>query len=277
MLKLHVMLKKLASAALAALIIASPATAGSGGFSPKDVANIEILPGWRTETGTYMTALRVTLAPGWKTYWRAPGDAGIPPRFDWEGSRNLSAVRFHWPAPSVFESNGMRTVGYKNELILPIELTPRTQGKDIALRAEVELGVCEDICVPMQVKVSADLKGAGASDARIKGAMAARPSTGKEAGLRGVKCGVEPISDGLRLTAHVDMPSLGRDEIAVFELTDQTIWVSEASVARSGRTLTATSDMVPPNSAPFLLDRSKVRITVIGASGQAVDIMGCSG
>jgi DsbC/DsbD-like thiol-disulfide interchange protein len=271
------MLKKLASAALAALIVTAPATADSGGFSPKDVANIEILPGWRTETGTYMTALRVTLAPGWKTYWRAPGDAGIPPRFDWAGSRNLSAVRFHWPAPSVFEANGMRTVGYKNELILPIELTPRTKGKDIAMRAEVELGVCEDICVPMQVRVSADLKGPGASDARIKGAIAARPSTGKEAGLRGVKCGVEPISDGLRLTAHVDMPSLGRDEIAIFELPDQTIWVSEASVARSGRTLTATSDMVPPNSAPFLLDRSQVRITVIAGSGQAVDIMGCAG
>lgn len=270
------MLKTLVSAVTGALMLGSAALADSHGFSIDDVADLKFLPGWRTETGTYMTALRVELAPGWKTYWRAPGQAGIPPRFDWEGSRNLSAVRFHWPTPKVYMVNGLRTIGYTDELVLPIELTPEQRGQDITLRAQVELGVCQDICIPVTVGVDADLQGAGTSNAQIRDAMNARPATAREAGLRSISCAVEPISDGLRLTADIDMPSLGSDEIAVFELPDQTIWVAEADARRQGSTLTAVTEMVPPSNGPFDLDRSQVRITVL-AAGQAVDISGCNG
>ena len=270
------MLKTLISAITGIFLLVTSAGAGSHGFSIEDIAEFDILPGWLTESGTHMAALRIKLAPGWKTYWRAPGAAGIPPRFDWEGSRNLSAVRFHWPAPQVFNQNGLRTVGYKNVLVLPMELTPKQRGGDIILRAEIELGVCEDICVPVSVRVSADLTGTGGIDPRIRAAIKARPETAREAGMRGVTCAIEPISDGLRLTARIDLPRLGRDEMAVFELPDQTIWVAEASASRQGRTLTAVTEMVPPTNAPFALDRSEVRITVFGA-GRAVDIMGCTG
>ena len=270
------MLKTLLLSAAAALALANSAFADSHGFSPDDVAQVDVLPGWRTAEGTQMTALRVRMAPGWKTYWRAPGDAGIPPRFNWSRSGNLASVKFLWPAPKVYYKNGLRTVGYKGELILPIEMTPKQPGKPITLRAEVELGVCQDICVPITARLSADLKSGTARDPRISAAIARQPAPARSAGLRGVTCGVEPIADGLRLTAKIDMPRLGKDEIAIFELSDQTIWVSEASAKRQGRTLTATTEMVPPANAPFLLDRSDVRITVL-AGGQAVDIQGCTG
>jgi len=277
------MLKTLISAAsglfisgLFMLATATAALAGSDEVSPGDVADFTVLPGWRTDSGTYMTALRITLAPGWKTYWRAPGEAGIPPQFDWAGSKNLAAVSFHWPTPDVFYQNGMRTVGYKRELILPIELSPKQPGQDIALRARIALGVCRDICMPVSVRVSADLTGSGAVDGRIRGALNDRPDTMREAGLRDIDCTIEPIADGLRLTANIDMPRLGPDEVAVFELPDQSIWVSEAEANRRGRILTAVTEMVPPGNAPFMLDRSKLRITVLGA-GRAVDIMGCTG
>jgi len=270
------MFRNLLTTAAAMFFAGSAALAGSGGLSADDVADFDILPGWRTETGTYMTALRIRLAPGWKTYWRAPGDGGIPPRFDWDGSRNLGAVRFHWPAPEVFHQNGMRTIAYQGELVLPIELTPRQPGRDVALRAEIELGVCQDICMPVQVRVSADLDGAGSRDARIRGALNARPDTAREAGMAGIDCSVEPISDGLRLTARIELPRIGPEEVAVFELPDQTIWVSEAATRRDGGHLVASADMVPPGNKPFALDRGDVRITVLGA-GRAVDIQGCRG
>ncbi len=262
--------------AVATVICLSFAAFAQSGFSSGDVVKVDVLPGWRTAEGTQMTALRIQLAPGWKTYWRAPGEAGIPPRFDWDGSRNIRAVAFHWPTPHVFEQNGMRTVGYKNELILPMELTLGNRGQDIALRAEVEIGVCQDVCIPIQVKLSADLGASATPDPRISSAIKDRPSTAHEAGLRKISCGVEPIRDGLRLTAQIDMPSLGEGEMAVFELSDQSIWIAEASAIRTGRTLTATTEMVPPSAKPFLLDRSDVRITVLGA-GRAVDIWGCKG
>jgi DsbC/DsbD-like thiol-disulfide interchange protein len=264
----------LGSAAIA-LCLSSTAFAGTDSFNLDDVARLDILPGWRTASGSQMTALRIRLAPGWKTYWRAPGTAGIPPRFDWEGSQNIKGVEFHWPTPNVYYVNGLRTVGYKDELILPMEFTPDRAEQPITLRANIELGVCQDVCLPVTVRVAADLTATTDPDPRISAAIAAAPITARAAGMRKVTCNVEPISDGLRLTATIDMPTLGQDEVAIFELSDQTIWIAEADAQRTGPTLTATTDMVPPSNAPFALNRSDVRITVLGG-GQGVDIMGCT-
>ena len=68
--------------------------------------------GWQMQNGHHMAGLSLQLAPDWKTYWRAPGEAGIPPLFDWSGSTNVQSVRVHWPSPVVFHLNGMQTIGY---------------------------------------------------------------------------------------------------------------------------------------------------------------------
>ncbi|MFD2440837.1 protein-disulfide reductase DsbD domain-containing protein [Paracoccus kondratievae] len=91
---------------------------------PPGLVSAEMMPGWVTPEGNRITALHLRLEPGWKTYWRSPGDAGVPPRFDWAGSQNLGEVRLLWPRPEVIESEGERTLGYREELILPIEITP---------------------------------------------------------------------------------------------------------------------------------------------------------
>lgn len=238
-------------------------------------AEVDVLPGWRTETGTHMAALRIRLAPGWKTYWRAPGESGIPPRFGWDGSQNLSGVTFHWPVPQVFEQNGMRSIGYKHELILPMEFSAPDPTAPITLNSQIELGVCLDICMPLTLSVKATLPATGTPDPAIRAALSHQPASAATAGVRNVACKAEPIADGLRLTASLDMAPLAGDEVSVVELSDQTIWISETETARKGRTLTAQSDLVPPSAKPFLLDRSDVRITVIG-NGQAVQIDGCT-
>jgi DsbC/DsbD-like thiol-disulfide interchange protein len=254
---------------------ALPAAAGSGLPAKDEIAEFRVLPGWRTNDGRHFAALHVRLDTGWKTYWRAPGDAGIPPQFDWRGSRNLAAVRVHWPVPHVFAQNGMRAIGYAGELVLPLELTPKGPGP-IRLSADLDLGVCQDICMPMSVRLSADLPQGGAPDATIRGALADRPATAGEAGVASVRCTIDPIDDGLRVSARIDMPALRGDEVAVFELPDHGIWISEAHTARSGARLEAVAEMVPPENRPFFLNRSDVRITIIGA-GEAVDIRGCPG
>lgn len=266
----------LLSAALSAALLAAPALGGAHKIDLNDVAQVDILRGWQTESGTQMTALRVRLAPGWKTYWRAPGEGGIPPRFDWEGSQNLTGVAFHWPTPEVFHQNGMRSIGFEGQLVLPMELVPATPGQPIQIRATLEIGVCEDICIPMQLPISADVGGAGGPDARISSALNARPDTARQAGLRTIRCRIEPISDGLRLTATLTMPALGPSEDVVFELPDQSIWVAEAVTQRQDNTLTTMTELVPPSGAPFLLDRSQVRITVL-SRGRGAQIEGCPG
>ena len=272
------MLKRRLLALLAAATFALFPASGQaqGGFSISDVAEVTVLPGWRIANGNHIAAIRIALAPGWKTYWRSPGEIGIPPRFSWSGSRNLASVQIHWPTPTISYTNGLRSIGYSGVTIVPIELTPKgnDQGK-IALRGEIEIGVCREICVPMVVKIRADLPQSGSPDADIQASLADRPATAVEAGVRSVICEVESIADGLRITARIDVADLGAEELVIFELPDKSIWISQAQTTRRGRNLFAIVDFVPANGAPFLLNRSDVRITILGKRG-AVDITGCS-
>lgn len=262
----------LAAVALWALV----APAGAEGFS-SPVLRAELVDGWQTAAGTEMAALHLVLAPGWKTYWRAPGEAGIPPRFDWSGSENLAAVAFHWPRPEIFDLNGFRTFGYHDELVLPIELTPRDRSLPIRVRAEVDIGVCDDICVPMSLDLSGELAPGGSAVAAIRRALADAPERAAAAGLSAAHCDAEPIRDGMRLTSRLMLPSVGPDEQAVFELSDQTVWISPADTRRDGAELRATADLVPATARPFAVNRSDIRITIFGGTGRVVELQGCAG
>ena len=268
----------LAAAFMAVTAFCAPATAQSS-LPPavEDIVKIEVLPGWRGSDGQHMAALRIKLADGWKTYWRAPGQSGIPPSLNWSGSENLAGVKFHWPVPEVYDIGGMQTIGYEQELVLPMTLVPKSADKPIALNGKVNLGVCKDVCIPADAAIAVALPAQGAgSKAPIKRALRQRPDTAKEAGLRGAVCDVEPISDGLRVTVNIDMPKLGPNEVVVVETADPSVWVSEISTKRNGRGLTTVTELVPSSGKPFLLNRSDLRLTVL-AAGRGVDIRGCTG
>ena len=257
------------------LLAALAAPAHAETVAQSDIVIGKIRAGWQTQSGTHFAALHLELAPQWKTYWRAPGDAGIPPSFNWSGSTNLKAIRFHWPAPDVFETNGLQTVGYHDRLVLPFEVFAADPSQPVTLRAAVDVGVCKDICVPASFAFEAELTLPGQPDDLIRAALKARPKSAKEAGLQAISCDISPIQDGLRVTANLDLPRQGGKEIVVLEPGLPEIWVSDATVERSGNRLSATVDMVPPSGEPFALVRRDLVVTVIGGSGHAVEIRGC--
>ncbi len=266
----------LCAALLPALVLtAPPARADTRFGSVDDLVRIDVLDGGMTPRGTYQTALRLTLKDGWKTYWRAPGDAGIPPSFSWRGSRNVGDVAITWPAPQVFDSGGLRTIGYQRELVLPVEITPSRAGQPVRLRGVMEVGVCADICVPGTLKFDHDLDAAAASNPAIVAALAQRPYSAREAGVRAATCRLSPTADGIRVEARIRMPSVGGRELAVIEPGDPTIWVSGIDVTRSGDTLTASGELISETGGSFAVDRSQLRFTVLGKS-RAVDILGCT-
>lgn len=250
---------------------------GAAQDMPPDIVKASLRTGWLTDAGTQMAALELQLAPGWKTYWRAPGEGGIPPSFDWTGSENIGNVAFHWPKPEVFDINGMRTLVFHDRLVLPIEITPARPGEPVSVIARIELGVCDEVCVPATVEISASLSQRTVPDPVIRQALAQQPETAAKAGLTAARCAAEPIRDGLRLTTRLDLPRIGPEEHAVVELADGTVWVSQPMTARDGGTLTAVADLVPPGAKPFALDRSTVTITVFGAAGRVVEVQGCTG
>jgi DsbC/DsbD-like thiol-disulfide interchange protein len=240
-----------------------------------DLAKIDVIPGWQTPSGTHMAALRVTLRPGWKTYWRAPGDAGIPPHFSWVGSENITAARFHWPIPRVFDQGGLQSIGYYESLVLPIELTQNDPNAPIQMSGEITIGVCEDICVPVSLPFTAVLPTDGRRDGAITASLLNQPISAPDAGVQTATCAISPAQNGLTVTATLTMPPAGDQEAVVIEAGNPEVWVSQADITRNGTTLRATVDMVHATSSSFALDRSAVRITVLG-SDYAVDVRGCT-
>ncbi len=262
---------KIASILIAGLALATPVQAGDGLDS---LVRVEVLDGGPTARGTHLAALRLTLADGWKTYWRAPGEAGIPPSFDWRGSRNLRDVAITWPAPEVFDTNGLRTIGYKHQLVLPVEVTPSDDGAAMRLRGRIEFGLCSDVCIPGALDFDGTLDPQAGRNPAIAAALAQRPYSAAEAGVTSATCRLTPGADGLRVEARITMPSAGGKEIAVIEPGTPGIWAAETETRRSGGTLIAITELENETGGAFALTRSGLRITVLGTA-HAVDIRGC--
>ena len=259
---------RLLAVSLGLILTALPAQAEA---LPDDLVTLEMLPGWRTGEGRHMAALRLTLAPGWKTYWRAPGAVGLAPIFDFSSSTGIAAIEPLWPVPDVFYFSGMRTIGYHDAVTIPLDLA--LNAGPARLAGAIEIGVCDKICVPAQLTFSADLPEGGDRDPVIAAALVDRPLTAEEAGARAT-CTVRPDGEGLGLTVRLTLPPLGPDELVVIESGDPSLWVSEAASTREGDTLVATAEALARDGGTPALDRSRLRITVLG-EGQAVDVQGC--
>lgn len=122
--------------------------------------------------------IEIALDPGWHTYWRSPGDAGIAPRFDFAGSENVGEVAVRFPAPERYDDGFSISNVYHNAVSLPFEAAMPKAGEPVALQFATDLGVCEKICLPVRVTAALDLP-AGSPDpeatAIVSAAKAALP------------------------------------------------------------------------------------------------------
>ena len=116
------------------------------------------------------------MQPGWKTYWRYPGDSGVPPVFDFAASDNVKSVTVLWPAPVRFADGGGNSIGYKGGVIFPLRVVPLEPGKPVTLRLNLDYAVCETLCVPAKGKAELELTDAtGSQEAALKSAEARVP------------------------------------------------------------------------------------------------------
>jgi suppressor for copper-sensitivity B len=92
--------------------------------------------------------LQFRMQPGWKIYWRSPGTAGFPPEAKWTESTNLTSVDTAWPAPERFTIFDLESLGYKDEVVLPLTIRPEVPGQPLSLRAEVNYLTCKELCIP---------------------------------------------------------------------------------------------------------------------------------
>jgi DsbC/DsbD-like thiol-disulfide interchange protein len=117
------------------------------------------------------------LEPGWKTYWRSPGDSGVPPRFDFSKSENVEAVTILWPAPTKFaDGAGGTSLGYQKQVVLPLRIVAKNADKPVTLRASISYAVCEKLCVPVEASPELTFASvASTQDAALSAALDAVP------------------------------------------------------------------------------------------------------
>lgn len=167
--------------------------------------------------GQVLAGLQFSLKPGWKVYWRSPGDAGFPPQPDFSGTTNAEAGALRWPVPTRFSVLGLETLGYENGVVLPFNIKADNPGQPAVIRAEVRYLTCKEICIPYDASLSMTLPagdGAPTAYAHLIGQSDARvPRSGDAARLGIEQVWTETSEKGLYVAAKVtsQIPLKGPD------------------------------------------------------------------
>jgi DsbC/DsbD-like thiol-disulfide interchange protein len=235
-----------------------------------------LLAGWAEPDGARVAGLAVELDPGWKTYWRAPGEAGIPPVMDWSGSDNLAAVEVEWPAPRAFDSFGMVTLGYGGAVVLPLALRAADPARPIDLRLTFDYGVCADICVPERAELALTIAPAAAPEgaAAIAAARAAAPIAAEAFGAE-AHCALRGAGAERAFEATIALPGPPRGATALAVEGPEGVWFSSVET-RPGAApfeIAATAQAWLADPAMWV-GRDALRLTLIMPEG-AVEFRGC--
>jgi DsbC/DsbD-like thiol-disulfide interchange protein len=160
-----------------ATMFAAPSRADDASPWNEDTRSaIRLIAGANAPGAALRAGVEIKLQPGWKTYWRYPGDSGVPPRFDFSGSENLKSAKVLYPAPHLFSDEAGNSLGYKDSVIFPLQVTPKQAGKPVKLQLKLDYAVCEKLCVPAQGSAELALAtGGSAQDATLRDAEAAVP------------------------------------------------------------------------------------------------------
>src|SRR5918998_4531854 len=149
---------------LLSLALPAEALAARSAWSPAAQSQLRLLLA-APEAGRIDGGIEILLDPGWYTYWRNPGEAGVPPVFDFSGSENVAAVEVLYPAPERFDDGASVSLVYKDEVVFPVEITPLDPSRPITLRVDASFGVCREVCIPTQTSSEVEAAPIPAPDA----------------------------------------------------------------------------------------------------------------
>jgi DsbC/DsbD-like thiol-disulfide interchange protein len=219
--------------------------------------------------------VEIRLAAGWKTYWRYPGDSGVPPVFDFSKSENVKAVSIQWPAPHRFTDEGGATIGYKGDVMFPLHILLQNPVRPAKLRLALDYAVCEKLCVPARGEAAIELPSSpsSAGDSRLAEAEAHTPKPARMGDA--VPFGItavwrEPGHPHPRVVVEVTAPAVPLDLFVEGPTGDWALPLPEpVSGAPTGRHWFAFDlDGVPPGIDPA---GAALRFTLI-AGEHAVEV-----
>ena len=212
--------------------------------------------------------VEMELDPGWKTYWRMPGDAGVPPSFVWSEAKIVAKASVYFPAPHRLADQGGEAIGYTGSVVFPVKIERRNVETPTPLRATISYGICKNICVPVEVALTAACYDGGFSEgiARAAEAVPRAPSERRngDPALTGVAGSV--VANPPRLSIDVDFGT-GADGDLFIEAPDG-LYVPLPQMPKgpaTGRTTFAV-DLSKVADAKELLGK-ELRLTMVSSQG----------
>ena len=258
------------------IAVVSGGTVCAAGESPwsEDVRSaVRLVSGANNNRDAHLRAgIEIKMQPGWKTYWRYPGDSGVPPHFDFSGSENLKTATVLYPAPHLFTDETGQSLGYKDRIIFPLVISPQQPGKPVRLRLKADYAVCEKLCVPAEGRAELTLTpGDSSQDSALAAAEARVPKqvTAAQLGLT-----VRRTNDGTKPLVAVDLGAPAGNPIDLFVEGPTPQWAlpipKRSQTAPAGRAqFSFELDGLPPGVDP----KGQVDLTLTVVTGErAVEV-----
>jgi DsbC/DsbD-like thiol-disulfide interchange protein len=224
----------------------------------------------------FRAGVEIKLKPGWKTYWRYPGDSGVPPVLDFSRSQNVKVVTVLYPAPMRFaDGGGGNSIGYKGDVILPLHVVPKDAAKPVSLHLKLAYAACEKLCVPAQAELELVLTGADGSQEAAVGAAEARVPKAGAIGDRGAFAvrAVRREAGSGKPRVVVDVAAPDGEAVALFAEGPTAEWALPlpepiADAPPGLRRFAFELDGLPPDTKP---DGATLRLTAV-AGNQAIEV-----
>ncbi len=258
-----------AGATLACLVSMGASAQDTSPWVNDTYSAVRLVAGSRSGAA-FLGGIGFQLHPGWKTYWRTPGDSGVPPRIDFAKSENVESVTILWPAPKKFpDGAGGTSLGYQKQVLLPLRIIPKSADKPVTLRASINYAVCEKICIPVEANAELVFASvASTEDSVITAALDTVPKPAK-IGDAGPLTVLDVKRNG-KLGVLVDVAATdNQKDVDLFVEGPTPDWAlpipklierDASGIMRFGFDL----DGVPPGVAP---DGAALKFTVVGHEG----------
>jgi DsbC/DsbD-like thiol-disulfide interchange protein len=179
----HSYLLVLVAGASLAATLANAADVSAWDDDLQSSARLIVAPASNTPGGrVFRAGVEVLLKEGWHTYWRYPGDSGVPPVLDFSKSQNVKTVTVLYPAPGKFpDGAGGQSIGYVGDVVLPLHVVAVNPAKPVTLSLKFDYAVCQKLCVPAKAELELALDGdeSAATEAAISAAEFKVPKVSK--------------------------------------------------------------------------------------------------
>lgn len=270
-------IRKLALVCLLA-VVSQPAFAAIGSWVSTDKVRARLVATTPAVDGILDGAIEIELAPGWKTYWRSPGDAGVPPHFDFSASSNAKAAPVEFPAPERYDDGYAASNVYHDRVLLPVRFTVADAAKPVTLDVTMDIGICEEICVPVKLQTSLDVladvlakKGDRVASSLVATARAALPGEGRPGEFELVSLKRVGGSDEKpEFEATYTARGIGKEVLFVETPADWFAGPPKPLETDAGKP--AFRFVVDRRSAAGQIDGSQIRLTLKGEGGATTRI-----